>query len=107
MTNPVYELTLHKTYFDKGFFNLGVAVDALIMPGNGAVVIELGGSHRSIEGRIDRTANQNGTPRIFGGAALRNWLQDNFHLGDRVEVHVLDPARLRISAPKTKQGTPA
>lgn len=99
MTNPVYELTLHPTYYDKGFFNLGVAVDTLITPGSGPVTIELGGSHRSIEGRIDRSANLNGTPRIFGGAELRNWLQANFQMGDRVDVHILEPARLRIVAP--------
>ena len=30
MTYPVYELTLHKTYYDKGFFNLGVEVERLL-----------------------------------------------------------------------------
>lgn len=98
MTNPVYELTLHKTYYDNGFFNLGVGVEALISQEDGPVTIELGGSHRTIEGRINRNANLNNTPRAFGGTELRNWLQSNFRMGDRVDVQVLDPTRLRISA---------
>lgn len=99
MPNPVYELTLHKTYYDKGFFNLGVSVDALVRPDNGPIMIELGGPHRRIEGHVDRNANLNGTPRIFGGAELRNWLQKTFSMGDRVEVQVLRPDALLIAAP--------
>ena len=99
MTNPVYKLTLHRTYFDKGFFNLGVSVDALVMSGNGPVVIELGGAHRTTEGRIDRSANLNGTPRIHGGAELRNWFQANCQMGDHVDVKILAPDRLRITFP--------
>ena len=41
MPNPVYELTLHKTYYDDGFFNLGVGVEGLVRPDNGPVTIEL------------------------------------------------------------------
>ena len=98
MTNPVYQLTLHKSYYDKGFFNLGVSVEGLVRPDNGPITIELGGSHRRIEGRVDRNANQNGTPRIFGGAELRNWLQSTFSEGDQVEVQVRRPDLLRIAA---------
>ena len=98
MTNPVYQLTLHKTYYDQGFFNLGVSVESLVRPDNGPIMIELGGSHRRIEGRVDRNANQNGTPRIFGGAELRNWLQNTFSESDRVEVHVRRPDLLWIAA---------
>ena len=103
MPNPVYELTLHKTYYDDGFFNLGVGVEGLVRPDNGPVTIELGGSHRSIEGRVDRNANQNGTPRVFGGAELRNWLQNTFSMGDRVQVQVLRPDALRIAVPDESQ----
>lgn len=97
MANPVFELTLHKTYYEKGFFNLGVAVEGLVRAENGPITIELGGSHRRIEGRVNRNVNQNGTPRVFGGAGLRNWLQNKFSMGDRVEVHVLAPDVLRIA----------
>ena len=96
MTNPVYQLTLRKTYHDQGFFNLRVGVESLVRPDNGPITIELGGSYRRIEGRADRNANQNGTPRVFGGAELQNWLQRNFAMGDQVEVHVLQPGLVRI-----------
>lgn len=38
---PVYKLTLHKTYYDKGFFNLGVDVDRFVRADSGPVSILL------------------------------------------------------------------
>ncbi len=96
MTNPVYELNLHPTYYDKGFFNFGVAVDALIRPDSGSITIELRDSHRSIEGRVNRNANQNGTPRVHGGTELRDWFQANYEVSDRLAVHILSPTRIRL-----------
>ena len=94
MTVPVYTLTLHKTYYAKGFFNLGVDVERYVRKDSGTAVLFLGNSKTRIEASVDRNANQNGTPRILGGAELRNWLQRNCKLGDRVNIHILKPAEL-------------
>jgi len=96
VTNPVYYLTLYPTYYDNGFFNLGVAVDALIRPDSGPIKIELGSSHRSIEGHVNRNANQNGTPRVHGGTELRDWFQATYEVSDRLAVHILSPTRIRL-----------
>ena len=91
MKYPEYELTLHKTYYDKGFFNLGIDVDNYIQPDNGTMRILLGKSKEEIIGRLNRDANLNSTPRIYGGNELKYWIQNNFNLKDLVLVHILAP----------------
>ena len=97
MKYPVYKLTLHKTYYDKGFFNLGVDVDNYIQADNGTVHILLGNSKKEIIGRLNRDANLNSTPRIYGGNELKHWIQNNFNLKDLVLVHILAPNTVWIT----------
>lgn len=97
--NPIYELTLGKSYYEKGFFNLGVAVDRYIGAHGTDVRIILGPGTRFVDARIDRNANQNGTPRIHVGARLRDYFYTNFHVGDVVNVIILDPQKFRILRP--------
>ena len=96
MPNPTYELTLHKTYYDKGFFNLGVDVDRYIRPDSGPIKITLGEAKRTIEGQVDRNANMNGTPRVHGRNALRDWFYKNYSLKDAVTVEIISPTHIHI-----------
>lgn len=96
MTFPTYQLTLHKTYYEKGFFNLGVSVDRYVRPQSGEIRLVLGASNRTLAGRVDREANPNGTPRIHGGPELRDWFFRNFNLKDRVLVTITSPNEIRI-----------
>ncbi|PCI33523.1 MAG: hypothetical protein COB54_04280 [Alphaproteobacteria bacterium] len=91
MILPIYKLMLHKTYYDKGFFNLGVDVDRFVRKGNGSIDILLGTSKEKIEGKVNRNANLNGTPRIFGGIKLRDWIWRNFQFKDIVDVIIIEP----------------
>ena len=102
---PIYKLPLHKTYYDKGFFNLGVDIERFVRSDSGPVKILLGNSKSLINGRIDREANQNGTPRVFGGAELQHWLQRNFQLKDVIDVHIVGPNEIWISGRKKNQGS--
>src|SRR5688500_1672043 len=72
-----FTLRLHKTYFARGFFNVGVEYESLF--GNDGETIEIycGSAERPIVGLINRTANSNRTPRILGGVELRQWFQRN------------------------------
>jgi hypothetical protein len=97
-TAPSYKLKLHKSYYDKGFFNLGIDVDRFVRRDNGPIFIELGDAHAEICCEVDRDANANGTPRIMGGAELRNWFHRSFKELDVVEVTVVSPDRLKITA---------
>lgn len=50
----------------------------------------------SYRGSVTRAANLNGTPRVFGGAELRDWFCANFEMYDQVKVLVLSPSELQI-----------
>jgi hypothetical protein len=95
--NPVDEfpLVLHKTYYHNGFFNLRVDYDHLVRKDDGPVVIVLPGEG-GFEGRVGRSANSNGTARIFGGARLRAWFVAHFKVGDTVTVEFASPTLLRM-----------
>ena len=100
VTFPTYKLTLHKTYYDTGFFNLGVDVDRFIKGENGPITLMLGESKQLLIGKLDRNANQNGTPRILGGPELRNWFHKKFSLKDIVDVHIIAPDKIWLKATK-------
>lgn len=96
MASKVYQLRLFKTYYEKGFFNIGVSSESLIRPDNGRITIQLEGTRESLVGKVKRDVNNNGTPRVFGRAALRDWFQRNFNIHDTVEVVILSPNEIRI-----------
>ena len=93
---PMYKLTLHKTYYEKGFFNLGVDIERFVRPDSGPITIVLGDSKARIQGRVDRTANINGTPRVFGGAELQLWIQSHCDLKDEIYIYIKSPDEIWI-----------
>ena len=93
MTN--LPLTLHKTYYENGFFNVTVAFDHLACANDGPVHLIPDGAP-TILGKVDRHANLNGTARIFGGVELRNWFQKNFELDDVIQVEFVSDIVIRL-----------
>ena len=83
---PIFSLTLHRTYFNQGFFNVTVDFDRFVWSQEGPVILRLGLGGPEIEGTINRRANRNGTPRIMGGTKLRDWLQKNYEPLAKVPV---------------------
>ena len=47
-----------------------------------------GSLDQSVEGRIDRKANINGTARIMGGSGVRDWFQAHFSVMDQADVEL-------------------
>lgn len=86
MPMPIFNLVLQKTYFNQGFFNVSVDYDRFVRKTEGQIKIKLGGHGLEILGTISRKANRNGTARIMGNAALKNWFQNNFEPMDTVAV---------------------
>ena len=78
---PPFRLTLEKTYYRQGFFNVTVDFDRFIRPTEGPVELILGTSGRKIHGKVNRSANLNRTARIMGGSKLRDWFQENYSPG--------------------------
>lgn len=92
-----FEFKLQPTYFAKGFFNVVKEHSASFGEDGQQIEIFCGDSLTPLTGVINRRANENGTPRILGGAQLRNWIQSVFAEGDNVTVDVYSPVSIRLS----------
>ena len=85
----VFRLKLWKTYYNQGFFNIRHAYDHNVGE-EGLVKLMLGGDGQ-IQGHVDRRSQRNGTARIIGGTALRDWFQATYSEGDTVPVRFEAP----------------
>ncbi|MDR0234467.1 MAG: hypothetical protein LBI31_06695 [Zoogloeaceae bacterium] len=87
-----YELTLHPTYYNRGFFNLGVDVESFVRKDSGPAVLFLADSKTWLDVKVSREANRNGTPRVYGGSKLRDWFQSACKHGECLSVRILSPS---------------
>lgn len=89
-------LVVQKTYYRMGFFNVGVGQSTLFGGDGQEIEIFCGDAAQPIIGTINRTANNNQTPRIMGGKGLRDWFQRNVREMQEVHVTLLSPNAIRI-----------
>lgn len=94
----IFQLVLHPSYFNSGFFNVPVAHSASIAEDAEPIEIFCGGSTNPISGAINRRANQNNSPRILGGTGLRDWFQSNLSVMQKVTVTVHTPNSICIDS---------
>lgn len=75
---PVFNKNLGVAYYYQGFVNIPVAHQAHF-PGNGnQISVHLGSWYNpGIVAQVNRTANNNHTPRVMMGTPYRNWVQEN------------------------------
>lgn len=92
-----FSFILQPTYYRSGFFNVGVSSQKHIGADSETIEIFLGDATSPILGTINRRANTNGTPRIMGGPAVRNWFHMVARSMDRIGVQVLSPTSIRLS----------
>jgi hypothetical protein len=69
--SPNFILTLQDTYHRRGFFNVPVNVDKYFGRNEQSITIYCGREKLQVIGKINRTANTNGTPRIMGAVLHR------------------------------------
>lgn len=100
MIKAMYELTLQPTYYNKGFFNLGVDIERYIRKDRGNIKIHLGNIGHFIHGTMNREDNRNGTPRIYGKGDLKRWFQENFKEMDVARITIINPDEILISGNK-------
>jgi len=84
--NLKFELTLGKTYFEKGYFNLP-RPHAHHVTG-GELTIILGKDRQIVQGMSQIYEANNYVPRVFGYENLRTWFLENYSLNDTVEVFI-------------------
>lgn len=80
----------------KGFFNVSVDFERHLTTTEGPISIFLGDEAQPLTGRITRTAQANGTPRIYGNKPLADFFQKNFRRGGFVSVEIVSPEAVRI-----------
>ncbi len=95
-----FTIELGQTYYNHGFINPGVVASQHLGAHGDPVLIEFSDGAPSIQSRINRTANQNGSVRIIGNnGAIASWFQANFNPGDTVNAEVTDRNTIRLLAP--------
>jgi hypothetical protein len=95
-----FTFMLQPTYYRTGFFNVGVAAQALLGSNGDTIELFLPGAPQPLLGKINRTANDNGTPRVMGGTGLRDWFQAAAAVMDPIAVDVLSPTAIRLRGPR-------
>lgn len=90
-----FEVTLGKTYYNKGFFNVPVRYTKSIDKRIKKIKLILKNGEE-IEARISRTDNLNGTPRIRGNNKLKLYFKNNFKQGDKLDVIIDSPIMLSL-----------
>ncbi|UBM07985.1 GIY-YIG nuclease family protein [Cupriavidus metallidurans] len=93
---PTFQFVLQPTYFKSGFFNVTIDNQHLFPTEGGNLDIYCGPERYLVKGRFDRTANNNGTPRVHGFTPLRDWFQRNYEPMQTVTVTVLGPSAIEI-----------
>jgi hypothetical protein len=101
ITNQVtqtFEVKLSKTYYNQGFFNVSKIYSENFGADKAIIEIQLGDNSKNIvQGYINRTANNNGTPRIMGGKTLSDWIQKNYKQDNILKVDILTNVSIRLN----------
>ncbi|MFK7601923.1 type II toxin-antitoxin system VapC family toxin [Deinococcus sp. SM5_A1] len=98
--NAIFKLTLQKTYYENGFFNVIRAHDHLIRSDEGEIKIIAGDASLTFTGNVNRRANLNGTARIsVKGEGLKNWFQKHYRVMEVVEIEIVSPTLLKLKYP--------
>lgn len=91
-----FSFVLQPTYYRTGFFNVGVSSQKFLGADGETIELFLGKSATPVLGTINRRANTNGTPRIMGGTALRDWFNSTASVSATISVEVLSPTAIRL-----------
>lgn len=94
----IIDIKLGTAYYYQGFFNIRHAYTHLIAEDEEPINIQLGANDEKIQGFINRTANNNKTPRIMAGVPYRQWVQANFMLEDTMKVEIVSPNKIILYA---------
>jgi hypothetical protein len=93
---PTFLITVGKTYYRRGFFNVPVAFARYFGQHGAAIYIQVK-DRPLFQGHINRTVNKSDAPRVMGGTTLRDWLQDSLAQGDAISITVLDPTTIHLA----------
>lgn len=81
------EVILSETYFNQGFFNIGVEYSESLGDHNEPIVFQKN-DEKLILGYINRIANSNSTPRIMLGKEFTKWIKTNYSVGNILKIEI-------------------
>jgi hypothetical protein len=97
-----FGLTLHPSYHQTGFFNVGESDQEWFAADGDRIEMFLGSAHGPVLGTINRRANPNGAPRIMGGTEVRDWFQASTSPGAVLKIEVYSPTSIRLKLPRRR-----
>lgn len=88
----VLTVKLGVAYFNQGFINIQKRYSEYFGNDNEIIKIHLGTwDEVIIEGRINRTAQNSGAPRIIMGSKFTTWVQKNYNFNEIITIVILNP----------------
>lgn len=95
---PTFNVTLGKTYYHQGFFNVPIKFSGLFPEHGTQISIYCGDSRTLIRATVDRRANQsNQAPRIYGRASLANWFRLYKQLDQNAKIRVVSTNEIELA----------
>ncbi|WP_018043888.1 GIY-YIG nuclease family protein [Methylobacterium sp. 88A] len=95
-----FEITLGQAYYHQGLINPGIKASQHLGEDGEPIQISFDDGTEPVTSSINRKANANGAVRVVGrNRLISEWLQQHYKVGDVVLASVLDPNRIRLSAP--------
>jgi hypothetical protein len=82
---------LTATCFEQGFLNLSIQYIDLVGNHLEPITIYLGNNREPILGTL-YTENPLNVPRIRGGNTMSNWFEENFQVGQLLNVSIINPS---------------
>ncbi|NME35611.1 MULTISPECIES: hypothetical protein [Fusobacterium] len=92
-----YIFILGKSYLDRGFFNLKTSHSHLVAGDKDEIQIVVG-EKQVISGRISRTANSSGTPRIIGNKPLKLWFTEHSEVNGEIKITFINKKKIKLEA---------
>lgn len=96
-----FRIELGDTYYHQGIINPGSKIARRIGAHGETMLLRLGATDQDgIQTTINRRANPNGNPRLYGRRPVADWFQEHFKLGDTVTAAVIGPHEIVLELPE-------
>jgi hypothetical protein len=87
-----FNIRLGAAFYNQGFIYIKKRYQEYFGSHDSNIKIYLGSWNEvPLEGRINRTAQPSGSPRIMMGITYTNWVQINHQQGENLTVEILNP----------------
>ena len=90
-----YQVILGTTYYNQNYLNVGVAASNNLGNHNEPLQIILP-NKQIVDSTINRTINDNGSVRFYGGVEWNQFIQANYNLNQVITFQVNNPNTITI-----------